>query len=112
MVEYIDREAVMERIAAEKDDASKMFGIKSKYEGGYLMGYYNGLTMAYTITLNTTAADVAPVVRSEWEILTDDSGNEYMRCKQCGEEFYDGDNDTVDTKHNFCPNCGADMREG
>lgn len=58
---------------------------------------------------NIPAADVAPVVKSEWEILTDDYGNERMRCKRCGEEFYDGDNDTVDTKHNFCPNCGARM---
>ncbi len=47
--------------------------------------------------------------RGEWEIIRDDAGNELMRCPVCREEFYDGDNDTIDHTPNFCLNCGADM---
>lgn len=48
--------------------------------------------------------------KGEWEIIRDDYDNELMRCPYCREEFYDGENDTVDHTPNFCPNCGADMR--
>ena len=44
-----------------------------------------------------------------WEIVVDDYDCEMMRCSCCGAEFYDGDNDTVDSLHNYCPNCGAKM---
>lgn len=99
MTEYIEREALIQKLQDEINSCP-------------FYGHQFELEDAKELIRNFPAADVAPVVRGEWEILTDDSGNEYMRCKQCGEEFYDGDNDTVDTKHNFCPNCGADMREG
>jgi hypothetical protein len=48
--------------------------------------------------------------KGEWEIREDSYGNELMWCPFCHEEFYDGENDTVDHTPNFCPNCGADMR--
>ena len=99
MAEYIEREAAIQNIKTMADT----------------IGFENpavAIDCAIRSLKNIPAADVSPVVRSEWEILTDDSGNEYMKCKHCDAEFYDGDNDTVDTKHNFCPNCGADMREG
>lgn len=107
MAEYIERKALLKRAIEEKRFVFKMEDLA--HEEVVFKTVYKDLA---EFILGAPAADVAPVVRSEWEILTDDSGNEYMRCKQCGEEFYDGDNDTVDTKHNFCPNCGADMREG
>ena len=44
-----------------------------------------------------------------WEIIVDDYDCEMMQCSCCGSEFYDGDNDTVDCLHNYCPNCGAKM---
>lgn len=54
------------------------------------------------------AADVRPVVRGKWEpvVAANEDGSPYqagIRCSECGHfdvwEF------------NFCPNCGADMRE-
>lgn len=48
--------------------------------------------------------------KGEWEIIRDDYDNELMRCPVCHAEMYDGENDTVDSTPNFCPNCGADMR--
>ena len=45
-----------------------------------------------------------------WEIfLSDYDDCEMMRCSCCGSEFYDGDNDTVDSTPNYCSNCGAKM---
>ena len=53
--------------------------------------------------------EAEPVKHGRWEIITDDYDCEMMRCTKCRAEFYDGDNDTVDTLHNYCPNCGAKM---
>ena len=60
------------------------------------------------------AADVRPVVRGKWE-LSDDLC--WHTCSECGADIDVSvgllcyvDNEEVCT-HNFCPNCGADMRE-
>lgn len=45
----------------------------------------------------------------KWDIFDDGYGCELMSCSVCKAEFYDGDNDTVDHPHNYCPNCGAIM---
>jgi hypothetical protein len=44
-----------------------------------------------------------------WNIIMDDYDCEMMQCSVCEEMFYDGDNDTVDCMHNYCPHCGAKM---
>ena len=51
------------------------------------------------------AADVRPVVRGRWiwTVADDEYFGEYWKCNFCGEHSYIG--------YNFCPNCGADMRE-
>lgn len=47
------------------------------------------------------AADVAPVVHGRW--IVDENGVTYCgRCRII---------DDYASVHNFCPNCGADMRE-
>lgn len=51
---------------------------------------------------NVSAADVAPVVHSKWEICCD---GYYPYCKRCRNE----PQGRVMTK--FCPNCGAKMDE-
>ena len=58
------------------------------------------------------AADVRPVVRGKWIIHKPfDSGrhncNECIECSVCGTWF---GHDCYEIS-NFCPNCGADMRE-
>lgn len=60
---------------------------------------------------NLIANNVVIREKGEWEIRRDNYDNEFMWCHFCQSEFYDGDNDTVDQKPNFCPNCGADMRQ-
>lgn len=54
------------------------------------------------------AADVKPVVRGKW-INTYIQGVHHYRCTNCGE--YIEAIWTANFDYNFCPNCGADMRE-
>ena len=54
--------------------------------------------------------DAVEVVHGRWNIILSDYDDcELMKCSCCGDEFYDGDNDTVDSLLNYCPNCGAKM---
>lgn len=57
------------------------------------------------------AADVRPVVRGEWvrHVLKNANVPWGYDCSVCGEWFVIGE-DTAE-RYNFCPNCGADMRE-
>ena len=55
---------------------------------------------------NLPAADVRPVVRGKWEQTKDEFGI-YNKCSACGKEYYCG----PIAPFNFCPNCGAEMRE-
>ena len=61
--------------------------------------------------LNMPAADVRPVVRGEWiwkkscEVVCSKC-NDLMAIVGNTEDLI-----TVKSYHNFCPNCGADMRE-
>lgn len=60
--------------------------------------------------LNLVAADVRPVVRGRW---IDDKVAFYLGCSECGcylEYAVDTFLDNGD-HYNYCPNCGADMRE-
>ena len=43
--------------------------------------------------------DVRPVVRGRWKVTPI-----YIKCSECGECF-------MLIPQNYCPNCGADMRE-
>ena len=54
------------------------------------------------------AADVRPVVRGKWEEASDGDGKV---CSVCGEDFCDMVLGCNVHEWNFCPNCGADMRE-
>ena len=90
MAEYIEREALLiehERYITEHPEVRLW-------------------TWSARLILNAPAADVRPVVRSEWKwqdkavfVNTHDS----YRCNRCGV--------SLPYKTNFCPNCRADMRE-
>lgn len=52
-------------------------------------------------------ADVRPVVRGEWVYEEPNGANNFKGCYWC-----DQCHQPINHKKNFCPNCGADMREG
>lgn len=52
------------------------------------------------------AADVAPVVHAEWEIVTGSDGKEYMVCGECRKQ------QSLTGTFLHCPNCGAKMDGG
>ena len=55
--------------------------------------------------MNQPAANVATVVRGRWDLL-DDASSKIVKwnCDKC--------NRISTSKTDYCPNCGADMREG
>lgn len=60
-------------------------------------GWSWSLNTIYDEIQAISADDVRPVVRGEWI-----SSIGYYECSSCGNLFT--------TDHNFCPNCGRDMR--
>ena len=56
---------------------------------------------------NTPAADVVERKKGKWINHRNDMGHNIADCSGCGEamQWYD-----PDTRPNYCPNCGADMR--
>ena len=74
--------------------------------GSYYLGYvFKWLEEEFEIT-EQPAAEMVEVKRGRWEykVETVDSHEEgWFSCSLCGYEFWN--------MENFCPNCGADMRE-
>ena len=94
MADYIEREALLK--AARKNRA---------------IGLCEADIVDVQCLINgQPAADVAPVVHGEWV----DHMCRDWHCSECGKKvprqvYFDGY--CYDDKLNFCPNCGADMRE-
>ena len=90
MAEYIEREAAMDAIINDCPD----------------LVFYSKREAIECIAAEP-AADVAPVVHGRWEksvvIRTDTSVLYDYTCSECSI--------ATDRDSNFCPNCGADMRE-
>lgn len=63
----------------------------------------------HIIVNRVPAADVRPVVRSSWATAYV-SGIEHERCCNCG-TYVESTFFANDYAVNYCPNCGADMRE-
>ena len=95
MDEYIKREAAIEEIIGEPPDAHYPSWYAEKIE-------------------EIPAADVTPVRHGHWVSLTDCS-NAGVYCSNCHKKVYKEDYALCNRKNklrsNYCPNCGADMRE-
>lgn len=86
MAEYIEREKLIEHL--QKDP---LFELVERY----------GIT---GVIESIPAADVRPVVRATWRRYS--PFTDTYECSNCGEQVID-----EQFRTNFCPNCGADMRE-
>ena len=82
MAEYIDKEAL--RDALYDADAITMNGVK--------------------ILNQFPSSDVAPVKHGQWETNSDRPDSLICSICKCGFDMWKHD------PHNYCPNCGAEMR--
>ena len=91
MTDYISREAAIKRFNFAVLDC---LGMEPTIRAGDIIKALESIP----------AADVRPVVRGKW----DDDGCGWVRCSICRGAIAvaRGGN-----RFNFCPNCGADMRE-
>lgn len=99
MAEYIEREAAIKDIC---NRLSNEYGVYS---------------VVKNLINHVPAADVAPVRHGRWIEVKGFTGVEAFgyreecvdgfACSVCGKEV-----DVSEGYFNFCPNCGADMREG
>ena len=86
MTEYIEREALCYQL--EKQET--------------IDGQPRAIRRARRIVEDFPAADVRPVVRGKWE----NAGSDVWTCSVCGYGIM-----PWNAGVNYCPNCGADMRE-
>lgn len=56
------------------------------------------------------AANVEPVIESEWIERVDQRGEYFYDCQKCGGTISVFDGDSADILYKFCPYCGARMR--
>lgn len=99
MAEYIDREvAVLAMHEAKKQD----------------MPLFNeGLMKGADIIISMTAAAVVKRKKGLWALVEKRRKASVYRCSECG-NFFTVWPDTLNCGRgdmNYCPNCGADMRE-
>lgn len=113
MTEYIERN---ELIATIKRELAKSSSTIYVCEDGTVIhtdvGYVEEWLDDYTEVLKSRpAADVVEVKRGRWiDVPYAYFGAKRYMCDQCSEdEYWEGRFHIV--KENFCPNCGADMRE-
>ena len=100
MAEYIERKALLKRAIEEKRFVFKMEDLAR--EEVVFKTVYKDLA---EFILGAPAADVAPIRRGKWKLNKDGSATcDQCHCTQAA--VWD-----MDTWQNFCPNCGADMRE-
>ena len=83
---------------------SKIDNAPTVEQSNYAMGYQDGVRKVLK-----EVAEGKHRPQGEWIIIKSPLSNEtIVKCDKCGDEFIG--NDVED--YNFCPNCGADMREG
>lgn len=107
MPEYIEREALLLRIA----------GTKIHLQGGspWVCGYRDALQAVGEMAQTFPAEDVAPVVHGVWDITKEyndviDMGVVKYTCSVCKE--YRLSATGLSQATNYCPNCGAYMKDG
>lgn len=93
------------------DYISRADAIEAMYKDAEAHPDHTFWTTQHEALRNIPAADVRPVRRGKWtiELHPNVHYNQY-KCSICG-EFSGHDSEGWIWKPNYCPNCGADMRE-
>lgn len=112
MAEYIEREAAL--------NASKLVYIEclKTDDVRHLEADCDYIPVVFKRDIRTLpAADVRPVVRGKWTReytygFEDGKQNYKLLCPFCNYSYLDNHCGAIVPEHfNYCPNCGADMRE-
>ena len=98
MAEYISRKAAMFQINVAD------FVRDNNFEGGATLLFCDDVVDRLSAI---PAADVRPVKRGKWkDAMQSCNDSPHVKCSVCGEYYW-----RYFKKFNFCPNCGAEMRE-
>jgi hypothetical protein len=106
MAAYISRDSILEKLKAKFCDYCPLLDCDTNCKLHYLLDAVK----------EEPAADVRPVVRGIWQETEEPMGWTDVSCACCSacvESFVLGEYEFSDFTEifNFCPNCGADMRE-
>lgn len=102
MAEYIEREAAIEAL-------QNHYEVRNAAQNGIM-------DECVMLMMRVPAADVAPVVKGEWEeyeIFTTKGNVDMLQsafCPKC-QKYHTTPYSYYLTKYNFCPNCGAKMED-
>ena len=104
---YIEREALLKDISE-----TVIFSVKGGAE--LPTAEMRGANKVINRIKSAPAADVVEVRHGHWYFVE----YEYFSCSEFGKSYYNGCDSTCEAKeklrngeyHNYCPNCGADMR--
>lgn len=94
MKEYIERPVLVGKLTS-----SEVQHAMREMDGNQAYSFF------LTLVNNEPAADVVEVKRGRWEVYLD---GKYLMCSACKASFWD---ENGDGGSNFCPNCGANMKE-
>ena len=100
MTKYIELEALKNRFA------KRLVWLKKDIHDEYSLGLHDGCEYDIKLIDEIPAADVAPVVHGEWEIVVGSNGKEYMVCTCCRVS------QDLTGVFTYCPNCGCRMDGG
>lgn len=101
--EYIKREDVLKqlkKLAEQYLDSKRMCDL-------FVCA---GIKKVLPVVQSVPAADVREVKKGKWIVL-DECSNEGIYCPECHTKIFDFTHKPKKKLSNFCPNCGADMRE-
>ena len=110
----MSKEKQIEEMAKDLQETHDYDGCEAWHCGGCEYEKYGKNYMCSSIKQaeKMTAKGYRKQSEGEWTKHIDEWDCEYVKCSCCGEELYDSDGDTIDRFYNFCPNCGAKMKEG
>jgi hypothetical protein len=109
MTDYISREAAIKAMDSLLHQ-NFLCVPDSVAQAAATAGYMDGVKDADIRLRSVPAADVRPVVRGKWIMTTERFAPERI-CSSCKCRFPVSAGEGITEVLNFCPNCGADMRE-
>jgi hypothetical protein len=106
MARYIDADKLEEALSKVLNDTD------TDKSDEYVNGINQGIDGALLVVSMSPTEDVRPVARGKWINKSQKSGCGIMfvasECTACGKKANFNCDELL---YNFCPNCGADMRE-